>query len=109
MQDYSYQAEKFSTACLYLMLPHVNGVENSIADAFNECSIAFRSMDENGLDNDARTWVSKIKNLMDTTHIHDSTEGRFLVKAHSLTVGEQIDLSRTVKDLAYWFGQASKG
>lgn len=86
------------------MLPHSRGIEASISHSFHECSLAFHHMDESGLDDNARTWIRKIKQFMDTTGItDDSGEGAWSVKARTLTTDEQIELSRAVDELAHWF------
>ncbi len=102
--DYGYQSEKLSAARHCLMLPHSQGVESSIANAFHECTLAFHDMDESGLSDDARTWVSKIKEIMDTTGLEDpNDEGTWVVKARDLSVDQQIELSRVVDELAHYF------
>jgi hypothetical protein len=98
MMKYIYQSEKLSAARRCLMLPHSRGVEFSIADAFGECTHAFHRMDENGLDDSARSWVAKIKEFMDTT-----AEGNWVIKARLLSTDRQIELSHVVDELAHWF------
>ena len=101
---YAYQSEKLSAARHWLMLPHTQGIDASIAEAFAECTYAFHKMDENGLDDSARAWVARIKELMDTTGIADhAKEGTHRIKARSLSMDQQIDLSRFVDELAHWF------
>jgi hypothetical protein len=86
------------------MLPHTRGTETSIAEAFGECAHAFHNMDEKGLDDSARKWVATIKEFMDTTGIVDTDgEGAWTVKARTLSVDEQIELSHVVDELANWF------
>jgi hypothetical protein len=100
--QYAYQSEKLAAARRCLMLPHTEGVEGSIAEAFRECCHAFHRMDESGLDDNARAWVAKIKDFMDTTGI-DATSGAWVIKAQSLSTDQQIELSRVVDELANWF------
>jgi len=102
--EYGYQAEKMSVARRALMLPHTGGIEVSISYAFMECANAFHRMDESGLDDSAREWVTTIKNIMDTSGLEDSAgQGTFLVKARLLTQDQQLELSRAVDELAHWF------
>jgi hypothetical protein len=102
--NYSYQAEKLSLARSCLMLPHSQGEAHSIAEAFHNCSLAFHDMDEAGLDDNAREWVRKIKEFMDTTNVEDNSgKGKWAAKASTLTTDEQLELSNTLNDLASWF------
>ena len=102
--NYGYQSEKLSAARSALMLPHSQGEPASIAGAFHEIHLAFHRMDESGLDDNARTWVRKLKELMDTTGLTDTnSEGLWTVKAKQLGTDEKIELSRCVDELAHWF------
>ena len=102
--EYGYQSEKLSAARHSLMLPHTQGIEQSIASAFHECSLAFHRMDESGLSDDARAWVTKIKEFMDTSDLQDpASEGTWAVKACTLSVDQQMELSRVVDELAHYF------
>lgn len=101
---YGYQSEKLSAARRSLMLPHPQGVETAIASAFHACDLAFHGFDESGLDDNARSWIAKIKGFMDTTNISDTSgAGTWAVKARSLTIDDQFELSRVVDELAHWF------
>ena len=61
-------------------------------------------MEESGLDDSARGWVSKIKQFMDTTGVVDPAGiGTWQVKAQSLTTDDQRELSDAVDELAHWF------
>jgi hypothetical protein len=100
---YSYQAEKLSVARSCLMLPHTLGIEVSIADAFRNCGLAFYRLDESGLDDNARSWVAKIKECMDTSGVAEAPEGTHIVKARMLTENQLMGLSRAVDELAHWF------
>ena len=95
MADYSYQAEKLAQARSALMLPHTGGVDASIAEAFRICALGFHRMNEGGLDDHARKWVRKIKELEKTSQLG------------SLTSDQQVELSHTVNELADWFDRAS--
>jgi hypothetical protein len=104
IMDYSYQAEKLSVARSCLMLPHSRGAAESIAEAFHNCYKAFHRMDESGLSDDARRWVRKIKEFMDTSGIDGTNgEGAWAIKAGQLTTDDQLELSRTIDELASWF------
>lgn len=101
---YGYQSEKLSAARRALMLPHSRGEAASIEIAFHELRHAFDRMDEGGLDDNARTWVHKLKGLMDTTElIHLDSKELSSIKAQQLGTDEMIELSRCVDELAHWF------
>ena len=101
---FSYQSEKFSAARRALMLPHSGGEAASIAGAFHECSLGLHKLNDNALDDDARSWVYKLKKLMDTSGFVDPDErGLWTVKAASLTTDQKLELSRVVDELAHWF------
>lgn len=103
---YSYQAEKLSVARSALMLPHYKGEAHAIVSAFHECSLAFHKFDESQLDEISRDWIRKLKNFMDTTDIVDDLgEGKWLVKARSLLIDEQRELSYIIDELAHWFNR----
>lgn len=103
---YSYQAQKLSAARSALMLPHYEGEAHAIKNAFHECSLAFHQFDENQLDEIARDWIRKLKNFMDTTGIVDDVgEGAWLVKAQSLLIDEQRELSYIIDELAHWLNR----
>ena len=99
-----YQAEKFSEARSLLMLPHPEGEVASIASAFHECSLGLHNLNEQELDDTARGWGAKLKELMDTSGLTDP-DGRGLweVKAASLTNEEKFELSGVIVELAGWF------
>lgn len=103
---FAYQAEKFSVARSLLMLPHPNGEADSIASAFHECSLGLHQLDEQDLDDSARDWIATLKELMDTTGLMDPDgRGLWTVKASSLTVEQQFELSNVVNELASWFAR----
>ena len=104
--EYQYQAEKLAAARRSLMLPHTQGEDQSIAYAFHECSLAFHCMDESGLSDDARRWVSQIREFMDTSGLEDPLgQGTSVLKAQGLTSDQQLELSRAVDELAHWFAR----
>lgn len=101
---YSYQVEKFSGARRALMLPHPGGEDTSIAHAFLACHHGLAELDRSGLDADARTWVARLEEFMDSTDLPDPDEiGTFRVKARLMTTDEKHELSRIVDELAHWF------
>lgn len=105
---FSYQSEKFAAARRALMLPHLHGEQESIAEAFGECSHGLHRLDRGELDDSAKTLVRKLEVYMDTSNVSDGDgEGRWSVKARSFTVDEMIEISRTVDELASWFDQQS--
>ena len=103
-EQYKYSSEKFSVARRSLMLPQPRGEAESIASAFHEISLGLHNLDEGGLDEAARTWVEKIKKLMDTTGIDDPAgRGQWLIKAEQLKEDQKFELSRVLGELAHWF------
>jgi len=103
-----YQAQKLSDARRCLMLPHSNGIEQSIADAFHECTLAFHQLDEHQLDDNARRWVRAIKALMDTSGVSAAPhEGTWIAKARTLSKEQQLELASAVDELAHWFDRKS--
>lgn len=99
--NYSYQAQKLSDARRALMLPHDSG--EAIAIAFHACSCAFNKLDENQLEEKARDWIYKIKHFMNTENLGEN--GTCLIKAQSLSINEQQDLSDAIDELAHWFNR----
>jgi hypothetical protein len=101
---YSYQAEKLSSARSALMLPHSRGEAQSIADAFHELSLAFHKLNVSALSSEALHWVKQLEAYMDTTGITNTDgEGAWTAKARSFTTDDQLQISRTVDELAHWF------
>ena len=104
---FSYQSEKLSQARSCLMLPHPQGEAQSIASAFHELSLGFHRFDEQSLDEVAKQWVSKLKEMMDTSGLNEADDlnelGLWYIKAGSFTVDDKIELSRLVDELASWF------
>jgi hypothetical protein len=101
---YGYQSEKLSAARSALMLPHPDGEATSIANAFHLLHLAFHRMDESGLDDNARIWIRKLKELMDTNGLVDpDSVGLWRIKAQQLGTDEKVELSRCVDELAHWF------
>ena len=104
---FAYQWEKLSAARSCLMLPHSQGEEQSIANAFHALSLGFNHFDDRGLDEDARRCVSKLKEMMDTSSLDKTDDpkslGLWFIKASSFTVDDKLELSRLVDELASWF------
>lgn len=104
MSPFPYAAEKFAAARRALMIPHTRGEASSIASALHECSLGLSEIIPDDLDDDARTWVRRIEEFMDTTGIDDPTgRGTLEIKAESLGEKEKFDLSRAIDELAFWF------
>ncbi|UUZ71251.1 hypothetical protein LP415_19275 [Polaromonas sp. P1(28)-8] len=100
----SYQSEKLAAARSALMLPHVGGEAASIATCFFECSNALNDLDRSKLTGDKARWVAELDKIMNRTGLSDpNKEGLFTVRARSLTVDEQADLSRLVDALEFEF------
>ena len=101
---YRYPAEKFSTARRNLMLPHSRGEAESIAMAFHEMTLGLEDIEDEHLDDNARSWVRTIERLMDDEGIDDPAgEGTWKLKAEKLSVDEKLELSHAVDELAHWF------
>jgi len=104
VMKFMYQAEKLSAAMRSLMLPHPQGEAESIMHAFHNCSLGFHDLHDKDLDDNARSWVATIKELMDTTGIDDPMgRGTWLIKAERLTEDQRCELSNAVDELAHWF------
>lgn len=85
--DYGYLSEKLSAARHALMLPHSQGEDASISQAFHECVLCFHDLDEEQLDDNERDWVSTIKLLMEALR--------------PLSTDQMIELSSAVDELAH--------
>ena len=106
---YAYVSEKFATARESLMLPHQDGDTKSIADAFFECSLSLRTLNQDDLDDGARTSVRKLEELMDTTGLDDPLgRGLYTIKAERLSIDQKAELSREIDYLASWFDAQSR-
>jgi hypothetical protein len=109
LMEFLRQAEKFSVARRCLMLPHANGITDSIADAFEACALGVRSLHRGALDARASAWLERVEALMNTDAIDGADQReRWLKRAAELSVEEQSDLSRLVDELAHWFARAPK-
>lgn len=104
----SYAAEKFSDARRMLMLPHPQGEEHSIANAFAECDHGLSDLNISGLSNEIQRLVADLKAVKSTAGLTDPDRiGLYKVKAALLTEGERHSFSSLVDELAYWFSQPS--
>ena len=102
--SFGYAAEKFESARSVLMLPHPQGEDQSIASAFIECRHGLDRLDRNNLDDDSRRWIGQLEKLMSTTGLEDARgEGLFILKARTLSIDDQVQLSSVVDELAHWF------
>jgi hypothetical protein len=109
IMEFLRQAEKFSVARRCLMLPHANGIADSMADAFEACALGLRSLHRGALDARASAWVARVEALMNTDAIDGADQReRWLKRAAELTIEEQSDLSRLVDELAHWFARPAK-
>lgn len=101
----SYQSEKFAAARSSLMLPHPKGEANSIASAFFNCSLALDGIDRSKLKPEQKYLVDQLDKLMDTTGLSDpgGQDGLHYVKAKTLTVDDQAELSHVVEELVTAF------
>ncbi|MCA1322881.1 hypothetical protein [Herbaspirillum sp. alder98] len=106
---YSYQAEKFFVARSALMLPHTRGEAESVAEAFHECSLGMHRFSEDGLDENARTWLAKLSEFMDTSSVNDTSgRGAWVVKAEKFSTDDLIQISTLIDELATWFDHAER-
>ncbi len=111
IQDrYRYPAEKFGDARRILMAPHPSGEADSFTAAFHECDLGLSDVRLDDLDDNARSWVSTIRRIMDTTGIDDPRgQGTKFRKAERLSDDEKYRFSRAVDDLAHWFHERFMG
>jgi len=100
----TYPLEKLSAARHILMLPHPNGEEESIMNAFHECSLGLKNIDKDTLDGSQREWVVTLEKLLNTDGLEDPFgKGLWRVKAEALTESEKFELSSVVDELATSF------
>ena len=101
---FRYPAEKFGAANRALMLPHPNGEERSIADAYWEVMLGLRDVKEDDLDENARRWIATIRRLFDAEGIKDPRHrGTAILCAEQMTVEDRADFATAVNELASWF------
>jgi len=93
-----------------LMAPHQKGEAESFAAAFHECHLGLQDVRSDDLDDSARSWVSTVRALMDTTGIDDpESRGAWFLKAEKLSIEEKHQFSRAVDALAHWFHERFMG
>ena len=103
-ERYGYPAEKLSAARRILMAPHPEGEAVSFGHAFLECEHGLRHMRPEDLDDNARHWVSTIREIMDTAGVVDPhRRGTAFVKAERLSIEDKHRFSAAVDELAHWF------
>jgi len=106
---YTYASEKFATARTSLMLPHPRGETTAIADAFFECSLGLRTLNQDDLDDGARTSLRKLEELMDGSGLDDPLDrGLYTIKAERLSIDQKAELSDVIDNLASWFDARSR-
>lgn len=104
--SFSYAAQKFASARSVLMLPHPQGEDQSIATAFFECRQGLDRFDRALLDDSANKWIGQLDQLMATDGLEDHDhEGLFLIKARTLSVDDQLQLSSVIDELQSWFSR----
>jgi len=64
-----------------------------------------RELQTDDLDSDARDWVRRLKDLMDTSGVEDNGSGRgtSFLKAEQLTEEQKSELTAIIDELAHWF------
>lgn len=85
---YVYPAQTFSAARRALMLPHIEGEDESITRAMHECKLGLNNLDDEDFDDHALRLVGRLRTLFGNS---------------SLSVDEQVELSQIVDELAGWF------
>ena len=104
--SFSYAAEKFASARSVLMLPHPQGEDQSIATAFFECRQGLDRFDRKFLDDSSSIWISQLDQLMTTDGLEDPhKDGLFLIKARTLSIDDQLQLSHVIDELQSWFSR----
>ena len=107
--QFRYPAEKFAAARRALMLPHPKGEAESIVLAFHECELGLMKLPLDELDQNARSWVQTLRELMSTDVIPATSGGTWSAKAERLTEDERAMLSEVVDELAHWFRRNREG
>lgn len=103
----SYQTEKFGVARSCLMLPHPQGEEASIANAFGEIDAGLHRFEiPDDFSQDGLDALRKLLQLMSTDGLSDPhQEGLYTIRARAMSVDERHELSRLVDDLAFLFDE----
>lgn len=84
------------------MLPHSQGEEQSIAEAFLNCDLAFQDLPEDDLDEHAREIIEAIKKFMNVENV-EGNDGKWVRKARTFDTDQKLELSRVIDELAHWF------
>ena len=97
-------ATKLGEARRSLMVPHPDGEEKSIAQAFQEISQGLHCFNIGDLqDKNVEGWLIKLQQIMDTHGLADPSKiGLYQVKAATLSTRERSELSGVVDQLAQW-------
>ena len=104
--SFSYAAQKFASARSALMLPHPQGEDQSIATAFHECRLGLDRFDRSLLDESSSLWINQLDRFMATEGLDDPRrEGLFVIKARTLSIDDQIQLSSVIDELQSWFSR----
>jgi hypothetical protein len=109
MSQWAYQWEKFSVARRCLLLPHPNGEEEGLVNAFAECSHGLSGLKVELIEDDGlRDKIRDLERMMDVEGLVDSTgRGLWHEKAQRMTVEERGRFADAVDDLATWFDRES--
>jgi hypothetical protein len=91
-----YNVEHFNKARTALLLPHPEGLNVSIGQAFQEYGIAIDNFDHNLLDDSSQRWVNKLNSYRDNFDL--------LVK---LSIDQMVEISSLIDELADWALRAS--
>lgn len=83
------------------------GEAQSIADSFNECSLALHSLDRSGLDHDITLMITDLEHLMDATHLNRPDIGGWRAKAEQFSLDQKFRVSHLIDELANWFKMAN--
>jgi len=104
--NFHYQSETFGKARRMLILPSPHGEAQAIMLALHECHLGLHHLNEEGLDDNTREKIKRLKELMDTKEIEDPEErGRWLIKAEQFSVSQKRELSDLVDELASLFNR----
>jgi len=105
MKNFGYQAERFRSAVLALMLPHPQGESESIVRACHQCRLAFQDLDRDDLDQSANELVQRLDAFMGPVEAGVDSHPRWLAKAEKLSIEQKLELSNCIYELNAWFHQ----
>lgn len=86
-----YNVEHFNNARRALLLPHPEGLNVSIGQAFHEYSIAIDNLDHNLLDDSSRRWVDRLNYYYNNFDLKDD-----------LSIDQMVEISSLIDELANW-------